>query len=155
MGSAPQASRNRTTSKWSFSTASCRGLRARRRKSSLLLRKINNTASEKSFPKTTPGSILGTAIDVGPMLHQVAHDAQPATCTGLMQGTVASVVLVVNVTDSAFQAVEHHLLDGRKIGSKKVNKTSPVSSMLKTTSVCRSNLQKPTVKIVGSQQWLN
>lgn len=67
---------------------------------------------KKSFLKTTPGSILGAAIDVGPMLHQVPHDAQPATCTGLMQGTVASIVTVVNIADSAFQAVENNLLEG-------------------------------------------
>lgn len=100
---------------------------------------MKNKLSEQSFPKTTPGSILGAAIDVGPMLYQVPHDVQPATCTGLMQGTVASVVPVINVTDSAFQAVEHHLLDERKIASKKVNVTLPDLIMFKKktcTNIC-------------------
>lgn len=60
-----------------------------------------------------PGAILGAAVDVGPVLQQVAHDPQPAAGAGLVQGAVAGIVPVVDVADAALEAVQHHLLDGR------------------------------------------
>lgn len=69
-----------------------------------------------------PGSVLGAAVDVGPVLHQVAHDAQPAAGAGLVQGTVAGVILVVDVADAALKAIQHHLLDGERISRPKKKK---------------------------------
>lgn len=66
-----------------------------------------------------PGSVLGAAVDIGPVLHQVAHDAQPAAGAGLVHGAVAGVVPVVDVADAALQAIQHHLLDGGRISRPK------------------------------------
>lgn len=80
-----------------------------------------------------PGSVLGAAVDIGPVLHQVAHDAQPAAGAGLVHGAVAGVVPVVDVADAALQAIQHHLLDGGRISrpkkkerknKKKINESS-------------------------------
>ena len=61
-----------------------------------------------------PGSILSAAVDVGFVLHQVARDPQPATCTGFVQGAVPGVVSMVHVAESPLQTVQHHLLDTRR-----------------------------------------
>lgn len=66
-----------------------------------------------------PGSVLGAAVDIGPVLHQVAYDAQPAAGAGLVHGAVAGVVPVVDVADAALQAIQHHLLDGGRISRPK------------------------------------
>lgn len=58
-----------------------------------------------------PGSVLSAAVDVSSVLHQVAHDAQPASGAGLVQGAVAGVVSMVHVADAPLEAVQHHLLD--------------------------------------------
>lgn len=63
---------------------------------------------------TRPGAVLSAAVDVGAMLHQVTHDAQPAAGAGLMQGAVPGVVAMVHVTDLPLQTVQHHFLDTRK-----------------------------------------
>lgn len=65
--------------------------------------------------RLVPGSILSAAVDVGSMLHQVAHNPQPAPGAGLVQGAVAGVVSVVHVADPPLQAVQHHLLDSRGV----------------------------------------
>ena len=56
------------------------------------------------------GSILRAAVDVSPVLEEVPHDAQPAPCAGLVQGTVTRVVTVVDIADLVFQTVQHHFL---------------------------------------------
>ncbi|TNN33667.1 hypothetical protein EYF80_056167 [Liparis tanakae] len=111
VGSAPPASRRRSTSTWSLSTASCSGLR-------------DNTWSggaEEATPpperhrhhRRVPGPVVSAAVDVGAVLHQVAHYAQPAVGAGLVQGAVPGVVSVVDVAEPALQTVQHHLLDRR------------------------------------------
>lgn len=59
----------------------------------------------------SPGSILRAAVDVSPVLEEVPHDAQPAPCAGLVQGTVTRVVTVVDIADLVFQTVQHHFLE--------------------------------------------
>lgn len=58
-----------------------------------------------------PGSILSAAVDVSSMLHQMAHDPQPAAGTGLMQGAVPGVVSMVHIADPPLETVQHHFLD--------------------------------------------
>lgn len=47
-------------------------------------------------------STLHAAVHMSLVLKEKSCDAQPATETGLVQGTVTWVVVVVNVTDPVF-----------------------------------------------------
>lgn len=88
-----------------------------------------------------PGSVLGAAVDIGPVLHQVAHDAQPAAGAGLVHGAVAGVVPVVDVADAALQAIQHHLLDGGRISrpqKKKNEKTRRKKMSHPSTKLCQT-----------------
>lgn len=59
----------------------------------------------------SPGSILSTAVDVGAVLEEMPHDAQPAPGTGLVQGTVTSVVTMIHITRLVFQTIQNHFLE--------------------------------------------
>lgn len=81
---------------------------------------MNEHLTDKKWAEETsvPGSILSAAVDVGPVLHQVAHDPQPAAGAGLVQGAVPGVVSMVHIADPPLEAVQHHLLDRtRRIGT--------------------------------------
>lgn len=58
-----------------------------------------------------PGAVLSAAVDVGAIIQQVLNDGEPAAGARLVQGAVAGVVSVVDVTHPVFQAVENHLLE--------------------------------------------
>lgn len=68
-----------------------------------------------------PGAILSAAVDVGAIIQQVLNDGEPAAGARLVQGAVAGVVSVVDVTHSVLQAVEDHLLNTHTHGESRVH----------------------------------
>lgn len=61
-----------------------------------------------------PGSILGTAVDIGAIFKEVSYNVEPTPCTSLVQGTVTRVVAVVHITNLVLQAVQDHFLQGEE-----------------------------------------
>lgn len=82
---------------------------------------IKEGEAQRSWCWASPGSILSAAVDVGAVLEEMPHDAQPAPGTGLVQGTVTRVVTMVHVTSLVFQTVQNHFLEkGRKTDEHRV-----------------------------------
>lgn len=59
----------------------------------------------------SPGSILSAAVHVRAVLEEMPHDAQPASGTGLVQGTVTRVVTMIHITRLVFQTIQNHFLE--------------------------------------------
>lgn len=70
------------------------------------------------IPCILPGSVPSAAVDVCPVLHQVAHNREPASSAGLTQGAMAGIVSVVEVAEPPLQTVQHRLLVTGKTDSQ-------------------------------------
>lgn len=79
---------------------------------------INPAWQPRGAVHYSPGSVLRAAVDVGPVLEEMSHDAQPASGTGLVQGTITRIVTMVYITDLVFQTIQNHFLE---IGEKRKN----------------------------------
>lgn len=60
--------------------------------------------------ETSPCTVLGTAVDVSPMVQQHLDDLSPAPRTGFMEGCVTCIVTAIDLPDVLLKTVENYIL---------------------------------------------